>query len=160
MCAAPQRVGVLTQGHDLSTLRVGLPRLGVLKRRLVIIEYHGGIALGVARDASVVELVLDHGLDAAEHARARPDGVPVEPPAALGAQVRIDLGEDVGAEAVDEGRSRAAAEVAARVDFLGRKLCAAGDGAARRGDEGGEEGGEEGAGAAVVAAVCECAWWR
>ena len=76
---SPQSVGVLPQGHDLSTLHIGILGFGVLKQRLVIIKYHGRFTLGMARAASLVELVLDHGLGIAKHARARPDGVPVEP---------------------------------------------------------------------------------
>jgi len=37
-----------------------------------------------------------------------------------------DLGEDVGAEAVDGGRSRTSAEVPAHIEFFGQKLCGTG----------------------------------
>ena len=75
----------------------------------------------------------------------------MDPPPAGGAQVGVDLGEDVGTEAVDEGRSRASAEVAACGEFLHRKLSARGHGNGRRGDQGREQGREEGPGPAMAA---------
>ena len=91
MCTVPQSIGVLPQGHEVSTIRVGILGFGVLKRRLMIIEYHGGITLAMAMATSLVELRLDDGLNTAKHAHAHPYGIPVEPPMVVGAQVGIDL---------------------------------------------------------------------
>jgi len=45
---------------------------------------------------------------------------------AVGTQVGIDLGEDVGAEAVDEGKLHTSAEVPVRVEFFGSEAVRAG----------------------------------
>jgi len=53
---------------------------------------------------------------------------------AIGTQVGIDLGEDVGAEAVDEGKLHTSAEVLVRVEFFGSEaVCAGGQGHSMRG---------------------------
>ena len=104
-------------------------------------------------------LVLDHGLDATEHARARPDGVSVDPPPTSGAQMGINLGEDVGASIARVGKG--GSEGCAR-GGMGRSMRGRGPRVGRRGGartgggcccvvgrewetEKGESGGAEGA---------------
>jgi len=45
---------------------------------------------------------------------------------AVSTQVGIDLGEDVGVEAVDEGKLHTSAEVLVRVEFFGSEAVHAG----------------------------------
>ena len=46
---------------------------------------------------------------------------------AIGTQVGIDLGEDVGAKAVDKGKLHTSAEVPVRIEFFGSEaVCARG----------------------------------
>jgi len=45
---------------------------------------------------------------------------------AIGTQVGIDLREDVGAEAVDEGKLHTSAEVPVHIEFFGSEAVCAG----------------------------------